>query len=158
MRPEHLDEVVAIEKDLFSLPWSRASFLCEISDAKRTYSVVGIEDGQVVCYAVAWFVADEIHIGNIAVRRSDQGRGVGKRLLSHILKEAKKRDVKLATLEVRVSNVRAINLYRKFGFEGVAFRKGYYTDNGEDALVMIAHLESDRSDSVDQDGGEASGT
>lgn len=143
MKVEHLDQVVAIEKDLFSLPWSETSFLCEISDRKRAYSVVGLEGGEVVCYAVAWFVADEIHIGNIAVRRSDQGKGIGKKLLGHLLREAKRRHVRIATLEVRVSNVRAISLYRKFGFEGVAFRKGYYTDNGEDALVMVAHLDSE---------------
>ncbi len=144
MSVEHLDQVVEIEKDLFALPWSRASFLYEISDSERSYSVVGVEGDEVVCYAVAWFVADEIHIGNIAVRRSDQGKGIGKKLLSHLIREAKRRNVRIATLEVRVSNVRAINLYRKFGFEGVAFRKGYYTDNGEDALVMVAHLDTCR--------------
>lgn len=145
MNLEYLDQVVEIERDLYTLPWSKQSFLYEISDSERSYCVIGVEGSEVVCYAVAWFVTDEMHIGNIAVRRTEQGKGIGKRLLKHLLKEAGRRNIRKATLEVRVSNVRAINLYRRFGFEGIAFRKGYYADNGEDALVMLTYLDSDKS-------------
>jgi len=147
MEESDIDTVVGIEKDLFSLPWSRASFLYEIGDHQRSYAVVGTLEGLVVGYAISWFVADELHIGNIAIAREHQGKGFGRRLLQHLLDEASRRGVRIVTLEVRVSNARAINLYRRYGFKGVALRKGYYADNGEDALVMILDLEpgSDRS-------------
>jgi ribosomal-protein-alanine N-acetyltransferase len=137
MKEDDIDQVWQIEKDLFSLPWPKTSFLCEVSSAP-SFSIVGVLDGLIAGYAVAWFVVDEIHIGNLAVARSWQGRGIGKRLLEFLLREAARRKTSIATLEVRVSNVRAINMYRSFGFKGVAIRKRYYTDTGEDALVMLA--------------------
>ena len=102
--------------------------------------MVGILQGSLVSYAIGWFVADELHIGNIAVSRELQGKGAGKELLEHLLDEAAERNISHATLEVRVSNVRAINLYRGYGFKGIALRRRYYTDNGEDALVMLAKI------------------
>ncbi len=143
MEEQDIDAVVAIEKDLFSLPWSRASFLFEIGDRQRSYAVVGTLDGFVIAYAIGWFVPDELHIGNIAVARREQGKGYGKALVEHLLAEAQRRGIGIVTLEVRVSNARAINLYRRYGFRGVALRKGYYADNGEDALVMMLELQSD---------------
>lgn len=136
-----VDRVVSIEKELFSLPWSRASFLYEIGDRQRSYAIVAAQEGVVIGYAIGWFVADELHIGNIAVTRDEQGKGYGKALLEHLLEEANRRGVRIITLEVRVSNARAINLYRLYGFKGVALRKSYYVDNGEDALVMILEID-----------------
>ncbi len=129
-----------LERDLFSMPWSQASFLFEVSDNRNSYALVGTLEGALVAYAIGWFVADELHIGNIAVSRASQGKGAGKELLEYLLDEAAKRSISHATLEVRVSNVRAINLYRGYGFKGIALRRRYYTDNGEDALVMLAGI------------------
>lgn len=143
MREQDLDEVNLIEHDLFSLPWSRASFLFEIADSKTSYTITAIKDSRVVGYAVGWFVADELHIGNVAVERSSQRKGIGRALLERMLAEAEVRNTAYATLEVRVSNVRAIDLYRRHGFRGVAMRKRYYSDNGEDALVMMAEIDRD---------------
>ena len=140
MREGDLDEVAEIERDLFSMPWTRSSFLFEISNSKTSYAVTALSAGVVVGYAVAWFVADELHIGNVAVARSMQGSGTGKILVEHLLSEAAGRETAYATLEVRASNVRAINLYRRYGFRGIAIRKHYYSDNGEDALVMMADI------------------
>lgn len=140
MQEGDLDQVAAIERDLFTMPWSRSSFLFEISDSKTGYAVTALSSGTVVGYAVAWFVADELHIGNVAVARWAQGNGVGKILVEHLLSEAAGRETAFATLEVRASNARAINLYRRYGFRGIAIRKHYYSDNGEDALVMIADI------------------
>jgi ribosomal-protein-alanine N-acetyltransferase len=138
MQESDLDEVGAIEHDLFTLPWSRASFLFEIADSRTSYAIAAILQSRVVGYAVGWFVADELHIGNVAVKRLSQGKGIGRMLLEKMLAEAGTRGTTYATLEVRVSNTRAIGLYRKHGFKGVAIRKRYYSDNGEDALVMMA--------------------
>ncbi len=142
MEAHHIDKVVAIEKELFSMPWSRASFLYEVSDRQRSYAIVAILDGKVIGYAVGWFVSEELHVGNIAVTRSEQGKGYGKALLENLLAEADRRGVRIVTLEVRISNARAINLYRRYGFKGVAIRKNYYVDNAEDALVMILETRS----------------
>jgi ribosomal-protein-alanine N-acetyltransferase len=140
MTEKDIEGVVRIERDLFSMPWSKASFVFEVSDNRCSYPVVGFHEGRLVAYAVAWFVSEELHIGNIAVARSMQGTGAGKQMLEHLLAEADEREVRIATLEVRVSNVRAIGLYRRYGFKGIALRKHYYSDNGEDALVMLAEL------------------
>ena len=91
----------------------------------------------------AWFVGDELHIGNIAVTKARQGLGMGKQMLEHLLGEASRREVGHATLEVRVSNARAIRLYRRYGFRPIALRKRYYSDNGEDAMVMFAEIGSE---------------
>jgi ribosomal-protein-alanine N-acetyltransferase len=140
MLPQDVNEIWRIERDLFTLPWSRNSILFEASDNRTSFPIVGEDEDGIAGYAIGWFVGDELHIGNVAVVRGKQGLGIGRRLLEYMLKEALDRGVSLATLEVRVGNARAIGLYRKYGFEGVAIRKRYYGDNGEDALVMIARL------------------
>jgi ribosomal-protein-alanine N-acetyltransferase len=145
MRPEDVDEVWGIEQDLFSLPWPKTSILFEASDNRTSFPIVGLDKDGIAGYSIGWFVCDELHIGNVAVAKHKQGRGIGRHLLEYMLKEALDRGVSIATLEVRVSNVRAINLYRQYGFKGVAIRKRYYGDDGEDALVMIADLK-ERSD------------
>lgn len=140
MREADLDRVLEIERELFSLPWSRTSFLFEVSDSATSYAVSALDGEDLVGYAVAWFVADELHIGNVAVTGAWQGRGIGRALVAHMMGEAVRRSTTFATLEVRVGNVRAINLYRGFGFRGIAIRKGYYAKDGEDALVMMADV------------------
>jgi ribosomal-protein-alanine N-acetyltransferase len=138
-----LDRVCELERELFTMPWPRTSFLYEVSN-DRAFPIVGVEDGEVVSYAIAWLVCDELHIGNIAVTGSRQGSGLGKLLLEHMLAEAEKRGAVFATLEVRASNARAISLYRSHGFKGIAIRKSYYTDNREDALIMMADIGHNR--------------
>jgi ribosomal-protein-alanine N-acetyltransferase len=98
---------------------------------------VAEEEGRVVGYLVAWHVADELHIGNLAVAPAKQGRGIAASLLSGALASAAERGIEYAALEVRVSNERAIRLYERFGFSGIAIRKAYYEDNGENALIML---------------------
>jgi ribosomal-protein-alanine N-acetyltransferase len=140
MEPGDVDEVWRIEQDLFSLPWSRTSLLFEAGDNRNALSIVCLDGDGIVGYSIGWFVSDEFHIGNVAVTRRKQGCGAGRQLVEYMLNEASLRGSRIATLEVRVSNARAIALYRTFGFKGVAIRKSYYSDNGEDALVMIAEL------------------
>jgi ribosomal-protein-alanine N-acetyltransferase len=152
MTPDDVADVWRIEQDLFTLPWSRTGILYEASDNRNAFSVVGLDEDGLAGYAIGWFVSDELHIGNVAVAREKQGRGFGRQLVEHLLKEAVERGAAIVTLEVRVSNVKAIGLYRTYGFKGVAIRKRYYGDNGEDALVMIAHLEESGAPGEDMEG------
>lgn len=146
MREEDIDEVYRIEEDLFPMPWPRRSFVFEVENEKTSYAIVATEGEVIVGYAIGWFVSDELHIGNVAVRRDRQGGGVGRGLLEDFLREASVREVSCVTLEVRASNVKAIALYRRYGFKGIAIRRNYYTDNGEDALVMLAELKKENND------------
>jgi len=134
-----VDSVHAIEREVFSSPWSRASFERECGE-QISSSWVAVLDGSVAGYAVSWIVCDEVHIGNIAVRPGLQRRGIGTRLLARMLEEGVSRGARLATLEARESNVKALGLYERFSFRPVAIRKRYYADSGEDAIVMIADL------------------
>ena len=146
MREEDIDEVYRIEEDLFPMPWPKRSFVFEVSNRSTTYAIVATEDETIIGYAIGWFVTDELHIGNVAVRRDRQGTGVGRELLEDFLREASTREASCVTLEVRASNVKAIGLYRRYGFKGVAIRRGYYTDNGEDAMVMLAELGKEKKE------------
>jgi ribosomal-protein-alanine N-acetyltransferase len=135
-----LDRILVIEQAVFRSPWSRASFEIEVSGDPASLSWVAELGGALVGYLISWHVADELHIGNIAVAPVAQGRGVATELLRSALSVAAARGIAYATLEVRVSNQRAIRIYERFGFGPVAIRKRYYTDDGEDALVMAKDL------------------
>lgn len=140
MSPADLDEVLAIERASFSMPWSRGAFLYEIEQNRVARCYVLREDGRLVGYLCLWEVADELHITNIAVHPSARRRGIGRTLLGQVLGEARGRALRLVILEVRPSNVEARALYEAFGFRVVGRRRGYYYDTGEDALVMEASL------------------
>ncbi len=144
MTEADIGQVHEIEKELFGMPWPRTSFLYEVSGNDRSFAIVGVDGESVVGYAIAWFIRDELHIGNIAVTGKMQGRGLGKNLLEYMLGEASRRKAAFATLEVRAGNVRAIGLYRGYGFEGIAIHRNYYTDNREDALIMMADIGHNR--------------
>ncbi|MFN0149842.1 MAG: ribosomal protein S18-alanine N-acetyltransferase [bacterium] len=132
-----VDAVVAIEREAFSLPWSRRAFTAEVDDKRVSVARVARRGDRVVGYSIAWKVADELHIGNLAVARDCQGSGVGRALLGEMLAMAEPESLVCATLEVRMSNSRAIALYEGHGFRAVALRRRYYPDNGEDAMVML---------------------
>ncbi|MCA9750932.1 MAG: ribosomal protein S18-alanine N-acetyltransferase [Gemmatimonadetes bacterium] len=135
-------EVAALEARVFPDPWSADSFLAEVERKPDIgYPVVMRDGSDLVAYAVVWFVVDEIHIGNVAVSPDEQGRGLGASLLTHVLEEGRRRGMVWATLEVRPSNVRALALYERFGFEKIAVRKRYYANDREDAWVLACTLE-----------------
>lgn len=142
MRREDVDEVLAIERAVFTLPWSRRAFLVEVDDTEISVPRVARLAGRVVGYAITWKVVDELHIGNLAVAPLEQRRGIGSALLEHLLGVARAERLAYATLEVRASNAPAIALYEAFGFRPVALRRGYYPDNGEDAMVMLVEIDS----------------
>jgi ribosomal-protein-alanine N-acetyltransferase len=136
--PQHVPEVLAIEKVSQSAPWSESSFRNEIDSPQSVFFVL-IADGRVAGYAGAWVLIDEAHITNIAVHPDLRGQGLGRRLLDQLLDRAKERGAECATLEVRAGNTPAIQLYERLGFVTAGRRKGYYPDNKEDALVMWLH-------------------
>ena len=138
MRPEDLDQVVAIERVSFSMPWSRGAFLYEVEQNQVARCWVMREGARVTGYLCLWEIADEIHITNVAVHPDARRRGIGRALLRRVIEDARRRRLRLAVLEVRPSNDEARALYESFGFRVVGRRHGYYYDTGEDALVMEA--------------------
>jgi ribosomal-protein-alanine N-acetyltransferase len=137
MKRSDLNRVCEIEEKVFPCPWSREAFEAELAPDRCAFPWVAERDGRVVAYMISWLVEDELHIGNIAVEPSAQGEGVGQSLFTSCLDRAAERGVTRATLEVRVSNARAIALYERHGFVPVAMRMGYYSNDGEDAVVML---------------------
>lgn len=138
-----LDAVLAIEESVFPTPWPRECFEREVEGGSPGLTWVAVSAGAVVGYIVAWEVADELHIGNLAVAPALRRSGVGTELVRRSLAAALESGAGFATLEVRASNEAAIRLYERFGFRPVAMMKRYYPDNGEDAIVMMAALASE---------------
>ncbi len=147
MRVEDVEQVIAIERLSFPLPWSGESFIREISEIDNSRLLVVTEEQdragspkdskyEVMGYACWWEVADECHITNFAVSPDHRRKGVGGFLLERILEDARAGGLLRATLEVRLGNAAAIALYEKWGFTAAAMRPRYYPDNREDALVM----------------------
>ncbi len=136
MTPEDIDAIHAIEVASFPVPWSRESFLHETENRCARY-VVLCEDGVPVAYAGVWFVLDEGHITNIAVRPDRRGLGYGRRVVEAMIQLAADSGMSFLTLECRRSNVVAQNLYHSVGFMDVGWRKRYYPDTNEDALIMV---------------------
>ncbi|MBI4639722.1 MAG: ribosomal protein S18-alanine N-acetyltransferase [Candidatus Tectomicrobia bacterium] len=142
-----LDEVVVIEKQSYASPWPRALFLSELRDVNSAHLLVarpvhrGTPD-HVLGYICFWVVVDEAHIVNVAVHPLYRRQGIGEKLMRETLQYAREVGCLRATLEVRVSNHGAQRLYEKLGFIPVAIRKRYYSDNGEDAIVMWSSLDT----------------
>jgi [ribosomal protein S18]-alanine N-acetyltransferase len=131
-----LPAVHAIEHASFSAPWPDDAYRSEIeTNHLATYLVVTVGD-EVVAFAGTWLMVDEAHITTFAVDPRWRRRGIGERLLLTLLDVAIERGAREATLEVRLSNVAARRLYEKYGFRPVGLRPRYYSDNGEDALIM----------------------
>ncbi|HEY3266658.1 MAG TPA: ribosomal protein S18-alanine N-acetyltransferase [Armatimonadota bacterium] len=135
MREADLDALMEVERACFSSHWSREALMNELGNSCAFY-VVGVCAGKLVGYGGEWIIMDEAHITNIAVHPTRHGQRFGERLLIALLREARYRGARRATLEVRVSNAVALRLYQKYGFETVAIRRKYYQDTDEDALVM----------------------
>ncbi len=132
-----VEAVADIEKATFARPWSAESFRNELERNVVARYLVAEKDGKVIGYAGAWIILDESHITNIAVAEAERGHGYGRLLTEKLLWYLSNLGASYATLEVRVSNVRAQRLYESLGFIRVGRRKGYYEDNGEDAWLMV---------------------
>lgn len=135
MTNDDAEAVAALEEKIFAMPWSREDFWREMRNELAEY-VVGILDGKVIAYAGAWVSFDQAEVMHVAVDENFRGQGVGTLLFGALIQAVKVRGAKSITLEVRPSNTAAIKLYENFGLKSVGRRKGYYLDNGEDALIM----------------------
>jgi ribosomal-protein-alanine N-acetyltransferase len=138
MRRRHLPEVLAIEAASYPRPWSSRLFEEELERRGRAY-LVARRGERVVGYAGVLMIAEDGHIATVAVDPAERRTGVGRSLLLVLVEQSLALGADQLTLEVRVSNVAAQELYRSFGFAPAGARKAYYADNGEDALVMWAH-------------------
>jgi len=132
----HLERVMEVENACFTLPWSKNTFYHEITNNPYAHYVVAMAGEQVAGYAGTWLVLDESHVTNIAVAPDWRRRGIAKRLMDHLLKNSLRQGANRITLEVRRSNLAAQKLYEGFGFVIAGIRKGYYTDNNEDGMIM----------------------
>ena len=155
MKIDDLDEVMQIEKESFSMPWNRWMFERELEDTNRAYFLVAKNSDEILGYVGFWLVFDEAHVVTIAVRKDYRRKGIGTMLLASALVVADTLGAKKATLEVRVTNISAQNMYYEFGFETVSIRKGFYTDTGEDAYVMWIYNLKDKLGIIKSLGQEA---
>ena len=136
MTAEDLDGVMTVEHDSFIVPWSRTAFEEELSKNNLAHYLVAVSDSEVVGYAGTWLVINEAHVTNVAVSRSRRREGIGRILMEKLMELARNNHMESMTLEVRVSNAAARNLYRQLGFEEAGMRKNYYAETKEDALIL----------------------
>jgi ribosomal-protein-alanine N-acetyltransferase len=135
LRLADLEDVDAIEQRSYQTPWSRSMFASEL--AKSTSICLGaVEGSRLVGYVINSRYVDAWHVMNVAVDPDYQRRGIATQLLERLFELTADDERRGYTLEVRVSNLDAIALYEKLGFEARGARRGYYTDNREDALIM----------------------
>jgi len=139
MRRRHLRGVVRIESQVYPRPWSHSLFVSELALRSSRAYVVAKVGRDVVGYAGLMMSLSDGHVTTIAVDPAWHRRGIGTRLLLTLAHEAIERGALALTLEVRLSNRGAQEMYKRFGFTAVGVRKGYYADTGEDALVMWAY-------------------
>lgn len=125
-----------IEQQSFSVPWSLESVLAELEGADNKLYMVICEDNHIVGYAGAWLVYDEGQITNIAIIPSVRGKGYGSKLTKQLIDECLTRGMKEIFLEVRISNLAALAMYRNLGFSVKGIRKDYYSEPKEDAYIM----------------------
>lgn len=127
--------LLPIEARCFGDHWTVQSFRDELDQACSSYVVLLLDDA-IVGYAGFWLILEEAHVTTVAVHPDHQGQGLGEQLLIALIDAALERGARWMTLEVRVSNIGAQALYKKYGFESLGRRRGYYQNDGEDALVM----------------------
>jgi ribosomal-protein-alanine N-acetyltransferase len=135
----HIDGIMEIENESFAIPWSRASVEKELNNKLAIY-LVATEGDKVIGYGGMWHVVTEGYITNIAVHKDYRRQGVGDAIVKGLIKIADDKEMIGVTLEVRVSNKAAIELYRRNGFVFSGVRKEYYEDNKEDAFIMWHYL------------------
>jgi ribosomal-protein-alanine N-acetyltransferase len=129
-------ELLALEQVQFPEPWTRGMLLDEITNVETRRYTVAVEDKHIIGYLGVMFVLDELHVNTVATLPGQEGRGIASSLFDEAWADAILRGVHRATLEVAVSNDRALALYYRFGFRPVGVRKNYYERTKQDALVL----------------------
>ena len=139
-RPEHLDDILLMEQQCFSVPWTRDQLAAQMSDSMYIFLAAEDESGRAVGYVGLMYVLDEGYISNVAVSPSRRREGIADMLLTELYARAKAKKLSFLTLEVRESNAPAQSLYKKHGYTEVGMRKGYYSLQKEDAVLMTCFL------------------
>ena len=141
MGSDDVPAVYEIELATFPTPWTLDSFYYEMHENQYAYYVLAVDkDDRIIGFCGMWMVIDAAQITNVAVIETARGCGIGEGLMREAMRIARQNVLDSMSLEVRVTNTVAQNLYRKLDFQDGGIRKGYYTDNGEDALVMWVNL------------------
>lgn len=141
LRETDLDALMAIEVYSFPTPWKRGMYEQDLrtNSHSRFYCVKHSASDELAAYIGSWFIYEEAHVGTIATKREYRGLRLAEQLIAYTALNAQNEGLSYMILEVRVSNLSAIRLYQRLGFEQVGLRRGYYTDTGEDALLMTCH-------------------
>ncbi|UKS25074.1 ribosomal protein S18-alanine N-acetyltransferase [Paenibacillus sp. HWE-109] len=140
MNAADIPYICEIEEEAFTTPWTKGAFENELTNNQFAHYMIMDIEGEVAGYGGMWLIMEEAHVTNIAVRSTYRGRKLGERLIRELMKTAAFLGAIRMTLEVRASNYVAQNLYEKVGFRSVGVRRGYYTDNREDAVIMWVDL------------------
>lgn len=140
MEERHIPALAMLEKSCFSAPWSEAALREELQNPCALFLVAENRDGVVQGYIGCQTVLDEGYIANVAVLPDCRRKGIGRQLLAALTVWARENALTFLTLEVRVSNLSAISLYRRTGFRSVGTRKNYYSEPLEDALLMTYYI------------------
>jgi [ribosomal protein S18]-alanine N-acetyltransferase len=139
MSTADLDEVMIIERTSYRFPWSTGFFLQELQVACAR-SIIAEVDNRIVGYILFWLLPGMVDVHNIATHVEFRRRGIARLLMMKVLVAAQQQSAARVTLEVRKSNLPAQRLYESLGFVTSGLRKGYYSDDGEDALAMTLEL------------------
>ena len=140
MKEGELIEVMGIENEAFSDPWTVDMFYSELFNSFSRFWAVREMSGNLIGYICFWRVVDETHLLNLAVKKNFRRKGIASKILQFAISYWKKDGVKTVLLEVRRSNIAAQELYKKFGFSVMLIRTRYYKNPVEDALVMALEL------------------
>lgn len=136
MTATDIPDVHEIERASFPVPWPAYAFRQELETNRLARYVIVQAGDETVAYGGIWLMVDEAHVTTFAVLPSWRRQGIGGRLMVELVRVAIDVGARLSTLEVRLSNKAARALYQRFGFHPVGLRPRYYSDNGEDALIM----------------------
>lgn len=136
MKTDDIEQVYGIETTCFTQPWSRASLLSEIEKNGVARYFVADDGGKIAGYAGMWILFDEAHMNNIAVLPEYRRRGIATTLILTLMKKAASEDALRMTLEVREHNYKAQRIYYALGFAYAGTRRHYYSDTGENALIL----------------------
>ncbi len=134
MTPEDVPVISRLEEETFSMPWSASSFLEMISKEDARYYVAE-KDGKILGGCGVLMIAGEGNITNVVIAPEARNQGIGTAMLRHLMAEGNREGLTAYTLEVRVSNVAAIHVYEKLGFESAGIRPGFYEKPVEDAII-----------------------
>ncbi len=136
MEEKDIDDVLKIEKNVFANPWSKNAFINELRENPHALYFIAKEDDELVAYIGFWILVDYIHITNLAVKKDHRNKGIATILFDKMENMALSSNKRKFYLEVRESNEKAINFYKKRDFIIIDRKIKYYTNDNEDALIM----------------------